>query len=817
MFGELLCALSRCQRFSRTRYHPGRIFSRPSSGYPRPFLETDNVDSKPTSSTQRLPPTPFRRKELIKKVRLLESVDADKTTRAFKEHPSEPTAAVGEQPAKPIEAVAEKPFQRRVPLKTNVASFNPCIERSPEFDAIDGHQRNSCHEPFPDTDEIGLTPIRSVQSLPSHPKLIKRVRLLELVDADNSTEAVEEQPSQPGLPVDTGAVASSPRTEQSRDFNASDSHQLIPVQLWGAGPVVTVRSCAGVPRVRKETRSRYVTFPERWIKLHKKLIFPEDGDLVRARERGKIHRQRAMSFVSSHDVETLRAAWKDMAVAERSKLLPSILAGCLAISARKTLMMLTVLKGNPREWRTRCECLCYLDLIHSVEVHGDSDLQALFARQIKLVSTVTAWPKKFSMPRAFLVLLLRHNDVQKCDNIIDTVFEAYDEVPVRLILVMADHFTRKGDPDRAIDVLWRIPQRRREYHRREILDRFRNLIRLDTIEEAGAVRNFRVLPRLTEFELPMDERIHNAIIDRAITLGRPNVAWELYRYMEVENINVDARSHLVLLRDSFDRNDHERLDKIMSAIHQREDLYKNPYLVAYMMHIIRVVCCIDRKLLPESSFSHILAIYDRAYDRSPLIKLGLVDALLDEASSQRELPEPPPAILGFTIWAYVLCQQKEGPVWKLWHWIVHMIKQHDVSICKAAEHDVLYNGFIHFFSRDPTTIDRALVVVQEMIELQLCPPTKRTWSEVLCGFLQYGDDETAEKIWRGMLTNEMRSGKEGWEYLLTKFDKSRVALEISDILDERRMPEDIAASLGDDAEDPITEDATQEVQQMGGG
>ena len=638
------------------------------------------------------------------------------------------------------------------------------------------------------------------------------------MDLNTTGKAEDKQHSQSRLPVETRAIPSDARTDRCGDLDESGSHQLLPVQLWQAGPVVTVRTSVENSRPPKRSRSRYVTFPGRWIKFYK-LVFPEDQNLVRARERGRVHRQRAESFVGSHNVETLRAAWLAMAQAERSQLLPSVLAGCLAISAQKTLMMLTMLKLDeiPREWRTRCECLCYLDLVHLEEVNADPHLQLSFARQIELVSAVSTWPKKFSMPRAFLVLLLRHNDAPTCEKIIERVFEAHDEVPARLILVMVDHLTRIDDPDRAIDVLWRIPPERRQYLRREILDRFRNLIKVDTIEETGAVRNFRLLPTLTEFGISMDEKIHNAIIDRAITLGRPNVAWELFRYMEVENINIDARSHLVLLRDSFDRNDHERLDKIMSAIHQREDLYKDPYLVAYMMHVIRVICCIDRKLLPENSFSHILAIYDRAYDRAPLMKLGLIDALPAEATSRHELPEPPPALLGFTIWAYILCQQKEGPVWKLWHWIVHMIKQQDVSICKAAEYDVLYNGFIHFFSRDPSTIDRALVVVQEMIETQLCAPTKRTWSEVLCGFLQYGDDETAQKIWQEMLTNEMRAEKEGWEYLLTKFDKSRVAEEINHVLDERRMPKDMAATLGYAAEVPITEDATREVHQAGGG
>ena len=126
-----------------------------------------------------------------------------------------------------------------------------------------------------------------------------------------------------------------------------------------------------------------------------------------------------------------------------------------------------------------------------------------------------------------------------------------------------------------------------------------------------------------------------------------------------------------------------------------------------------------------------------------------------------------------------------------------MIKQQDRSVREAAAHDVLYNGFIHFYSRHPSTLDKALGVVQEMIDLQLCIPTKRTWSEILCGFLRHGEDETAAKIWRNMLSNQMRSSKPGWEFLLTRFDKSLLADEIQDVLNERRMPEGFEPTFGE--------------------
>ncbi|EXJ72254.1 uncharacterized protein A1O5_04758 [Cladophialophora psammophila CBS 110553] len=489
-----------------------------------------------------------------------------------------------------------------------------------------------------------------------------------------------------------------------------------------------------------------------------------------------------------------------MSLRGKTRHLAYILLGCLADSARKTLLILSVLPVLPRDWRTRCECLCYLDLVYRDEIGADPYLQELFAKQIALVSRIWTLPGE-AIPSHFLVLLLRHNDVEHCENIIDTIFQNHASVPPRLILIMVDHFTKLGDADRAIELLSRIPPSQREEYKVGILDRCANLITIDTVEESDTVGNFRTLPKLIELGMPMDAKAHNLIIERAVSLNVPDVAWGVFRFMEARNIHVDERSHLFLLKDSFERQNRDKLDEVMSAIHQREDLYRYPYLVTYMMHIVRVVCTIDRKLPSGISVSHLLAIYDRAYDRAPLVKLGIVNPLPAEESLSKKLDQPPPAVLGFTIWAYVLCQRDERLVSALWYWIIHMIKQGDQSILECAKHDILYNGFIHFYARSRFFLRKAVDVVEAMIERDLCLPTERTWSEVLCGFLQHGEEEAAEKIWRMMLARDVQPTERGYAFLLGKYDQSQLAKLVRYVLDERRIPDglDVALKWQDDA------------------
>ena len=197
MFGELLCALSRCQCFSKTRYHPGRIFSRHSSGYPPPIPESDKIGPKPISLTQRLPPTPLRRGGKSKQARLSEPVEPNNTLEAVEEQPSQTrkypppvqeTNEVGPEPksstqsllstpphqaelikqfrlpgtvnpSKTIEALEEQSSRPRLPAGSSVVPSNLLTERSRGFTAFDSQQRNSCHKPFSEADKIECKPI----------------------------------------------------------------------------------------------------------------------------------------------------------------------------------------------------------------------------------------------------------------------------------------------------------------------------------------------------------------------------------------------------------------------------------------------------------------------------------------------------------------------------------------------------------------------------------------------------------------------------------------------------------------------------------
>jgi pentatricopeptide repeat protein len=547
--------------------------------------------------------------------------------------------------------------------------------------------------------------------------------------------------------------------------------------------------------MRNLNDSKNTAGPSREI-LFRHLFYRKFQRLLRGREEGLSNESRqeldrswqeADVLLSQPNREAIHQIWAKTWQDGNLERLSSFIIGCLAKGPQSTLHLLASRIWIPGGMQIPCLCLSYLDMVHELEIDVSPDLKREFAYQINWLSRTRNWPKR-PLEWYVLVLLLRHNTPEHCAHMMDTIKIMYDPTPVRLLLVMVDYCTQHGDAERAVDLLALIPSPEREPHKTRILQRCENIVRIDQVDTSESDVVFRSLARLIKLGLPLNAQIYNSIIERAVQLEQPEVAWEVFEVMQSQEIHADPRSHLFLLQDSFRRNEQQRLNTILTAIHTRDDLNQYPYLVAYMLHIVRVVCRIDRDLPPENSLSHLLAVYDRAYDRAPLTKLGIAPALAQEQSPGSRRQVPPPVVLGFTIWAYVLCQKDERRVSSLWHWIIHLLKQGDETITACAKHDVLYNGFVHFYASSRYFLKKSVGVVETMMEVGLCVPTERTWSEVLSGFLKHGEEESAEKIWRLMIARDVKPTKKGWKFFLEKYEASRVAGVVRYLLQEGNLP-----------------------------
>ncbi|KAK5064687.1 hypothetical protein LTR84_000521 [Exophiala bonariae] len=521
-----------------------------------------------------------------------------------------------------------------------------------------------------------------------------------------------------------------------------------------------------------------------WDYQFGKLAFPEDGDFGQARSRFIVFQSEAASLLRLS--QTLSGNTSLIPARYLTRHLVPLVIGALAHSAKSALDVMLLMRDlTTFRLHMRCDCLFYLRKVYKTTIETEPTVRRMFDQEIESAAEIGRWPNK--MPSNVLVALLNHSNLHTCQDIIDSVFARYDPVPLVLRLAMMDHYTYHQQPKQALDILARLSPEELKAATPDLHRRFYNLLKIDTVESSSTGLNFQILPALVATGIPLDDALHNVVLERAVALGLPDVAWEVFRFMEGNHITVDARRHLVLLRSCFQRGDLEGLNRIMSSIHRSPDLVKDPFLVSYTMNIVRYVCYFERKLPMTESLAHILAVYDRVYDRGPLVKLAIVDPL--PPSETRLTTTIPDGIqLAFTLWTYILVQHSDHRVSHLWLQFVHLVNMGDPEMCAVAAHDVLYNGLITYWGRNPETLINAVETLEEMERLNLCEPTELTWVLLVSAFTRHGQQTAAENIRQMMKVRGVDPQMSQWRFLLDHNPGSELASRIEADFDAKGIP-----------------------------
>lgn len=498
----------------------------------------------------------------------------------------------------------------------------------------------------------------------------------------------------------------------------------------------------------------------------------------------------------SHSEESLnefRRKWKSLSWTEQERILPEILIGSLAESASQTLFALTAIKSVRRNFRIRMGCLRDISLMYRADLLKDPDLQKIYEAQIDTLRFPKSWPRD-KLSTVLLQNLLYWSSPDQCEVIIEEFSHRYPDADKVSVVAFIDHYLRIKEPEQAFNYFKRLPDELLRDPNTIVKNLRDRLLRVDVVTKSEDGANFKYLPQILALNMPSDEALHNIVIENAIKNGLPDVAWDVYQYLEKSQFKVNARSHLVLLRDAFTRGTLPRVNAIMTAIHERKDLTNDPYLVSYSMNIVRVICCHERQIGANEALAHIMALYDRAYDRTPLANLQITY----EKANDEGLPQPTPISLAFTIWTYILVQSNEKEVVRLWQWIKHLILTGDEAITAAARYDVIYNGLLLFYARKGSNLSRALEVLEYMLCKNLCLPTLRTWSILLCSFLRRGRVEEARRVLAMMrregFTVQDITGKYS-DYVPAGVDLESLAEMTLETLDETRLPETVEQLL----------------------
>ncbi|ETN40333.1 uncharacterized protein HMPREF1541_04609 [Cyphellophora europaea CBS 101466] len=498
-----------------------------------------------------------------------------------------------------------------------------------------------------------------------------------------------------------------------------------------------------------------------WNKLSLLLAFAYRSGNTRAHHALDVHRYRAREW-------PLEERDPDL---EYSTLM-SIMIGSLASSSHDALQLL----AGPHHifWNQRADCCYHLRRIPARwrEIQKSPTLEVMFQQQIiRLKEPGSLWSRTRLKVR-HLDLLLEQSTAAEALELVKKFEKTYPFLTDKDALYLVGFYTKLGDVQNALRLLRRVSPELLEAPHSYCIGRCVNLLKLDTVEGTRSSHAFRILPAILELGLPPLDIVHNLVVQNAAKSGLIDVSLDLYRFLETESIPIDPHTHTTLLKHSFLHKDLTAMNKLMNLIQAREDLMHNPHLMSVMMNIVRHICFHERKAEPEECLQHLLAIYDRAYNRGALIRVGILQA--DQLSSEgSSLPDPHPMVLANFMWAFILTQTHEARVRQVWSALTRLLSRKDPQVSESLHYSGVFRAFMFFFGRSPFTLNGMVEVLEYLLKHMPDQVEQLDWAIIISGFLKHGKEDGANQVRRTMETFDQKFTSGGLQAILDRWPRQR--------------------------------------------
>lgn len=492
--------------------------------------------------------------------------------------------------------------------------------------------------------------------------------------------------------------------------------------------------------------------------------------------------------------EWLQGSW----TATRATLVMQLLLGTMVTSPYETLIVLQNLRETEDDFGMRCRCLSYIGFMYKDTLTKHPELMAMFEVEVRKLRSPDVWPA-VEMRRRYLSLLLWRLNANEAQSLIQSFLQKYPELSVNTTLYLVMYCARRGMDLLALSVLTRLPPQELRSPGLLTLQCCQVLLRHDVVESTPEGHNFKILPRLLEAGLTPDNVLYSRIIERALASEYSGVAWDIFHHLKTTDIQITPWTYLLLLRQAFNGNNVTGVQELLSEIQHKEELCTNVYLLTYAMNIVRRIFQNERFMTSAESLSHLLALYDRVFSREPLAKLDIVPPVGSnrakvssfDSGATSELVQPDAYCLSFTIWAFVLCHRSSRSVRTLWARIQDLVEARDPTMVECMRLDLIYNAFIwlNMRERKAASMANAVEILQYMLTKQLCPPTDRTWSILICGFLRCDQKAQAKQIFGIMKQSNLKTKDIRKEYWRSNWTLEYFEEHLDEILDENTMPD----------------------------
>ena len=471
-----------------------------------------------------------------------------------------------------------------------------------------------------------------------------------------------------------------------------------------------------------------------------------------------------------------------------------LLVGSMLTSPRQILHVLNMLKPLDQDFAVRANCLYLTGFLYKSQLSQDKHLLQLFDAEVDRLRLVRKWPATQMNLDHIRMLMWRSDEAQRV-SFMSSLRQRYPIMSTWNLLYLTMHCATNGLPDEASAFLNTIQPHLLQKPSTLVLKCCAQLLQHDYVVHTAAGPNFRYLPPLLEKGLAPDSRLYHRIIERALESDYAGVAWDIFHHLQTLDIAIFWRTYHILLRQAFNSRNVKGVDEIMSQIHQRPDLYSNPIILIYAMNMVRRINHSSKKMGVLQGLSHILALYDRVYSRAPLVIFGITTSNEHTApenegkGTKHPLAIPDAPVLSFTVWSFILCHKHGRSIQWLWERIQLLVDDRNKTAYDCMKRDLIYNAFIWLHLKHEETIPDALKVFQYMLQKQLCLPTARTWSIVICGFLKLGQRTQARQMYDLMVKHGFTIDHICQEYTSKHMTLEDLEQRVDEVLDDQNMLE----------------------------
>jgi hypothetical protein len=429
----------------------------------------------------------------------------------------------------------------------------------------------------------------------------------------------------------------------------------------------------------------------------------------------------------------------------------STLIGCLGNSPLDTLRVLSSHLEVP--FYARADCLFHLRHIPArwTETLNDPELHRMYNSTLNMLRDYKRWKELQTLSPKHMALMLENLSPKDAGHLLRHWEETFPRMLDHEAVWLALTYTRLGHHGDAVRALGKVSSDLLQSPNESLMKAYISLLKTDSIEKQSTKRSFRILPSLLELGLPPLDIVQNMVVQNTAKSGLTSQAFDLFGSLEAQNVPISGQTITTLLKQSMIKGDVKVMNKLMTIAQSRDDLACNPYVMAAMMGVVRHVAYGKRQLGPETCLSYLLSIYDRAYNRKALVRVGILRPDQVEAGNSG-LPDAHPVALQNFIYSFVLTQTHEVRVREIWEHVVGILAGRDEKMIESLRESKfthttqMFHAFLLFYQRSPYTLDAMLEVLQYMLkhhpELVEIP----AWAIVIHGFLRHRQENMIQFV-----------------------------------------------------------------------